>query len=205
MIKRIFDWLFGKKELKKNYLEYTLSDSLIQNFVQQAKQKIATEGWAKQGRNVDVKIRNFVNCWITEEGFKQILIQKAKWFRYRGLYFGDAEGAGADFTVKLQGKQTTLGIRSISPESLNKWKTVAYPDDRFRNEKDKIADYHAVCSQDKGQVRIYGIISKENLLRELEISKRMYSPKNQEHFRVVPLEKFEFSKLQEFLGSLDGV
>lgn len=205
MIQKIFDWLFGKKESAKNYLEYALSDSLIQNFVQQAKQKIATEGWAKQGRNVDVKIRNFVNCWITEEGFKQILIQKNKWFRYRGLYFGDAEGAGADFTVRLNGKQTTLGIRSISPESLNKWKTVAYPDDRFQTEKEKIADYHAVCSQDKGKVRIYGIISKESLLKELEISKRMYSPKNQEHFRVIPLEKFEFQKLQEFLGCLDGV
>lgn len=204
LLQKIWNLLFAKKEIKKDYLEYHLPDSLIQNFVQQAKQKIATEGWAKQGRNVDVKAQNFVNCWITEEGFKQVLIQKGRWFRYRGLYFGDAEGAGADFTVKISGKQITIGIRSISSESLEKWKSVAYPDDRFRNEKEKIADYHVVCSQDKGKVRIYGIISKEDLLKELEISKRMYSPKNQEHFRVIPLEKFEFERLMNFLSGLEA-
>lgn len=218
MIKKILDRLFGKGEAPKNHLEQKVPESLIKNFVQQARQKIATEGWAEQGRNVEVKIRNFVSCWVTEEAFKQILIQKGKWFRYRGLYFGDAEGAGADFTVRLQGKQTTIGIRSISPESLEKWKTVAYPDDRFRNEKENaqkseisgtsksvggIADYHVVCSRNKGKVRIYGIISKEDLLMGLGSSKRMYSPKNQEHFRVVPIEKFEFGRLTDFLNSLD--
>ena len=70
-----------------NYLEQSVPNSLINNFISQAKQKIESEGWGKQGRNVEVKIFNFVQCWITEEAFKQILIQKKKWFRYRGLYF----------------------------------------------------------------------------------------------------------------------
>jgi hypothetical protein len=209
MFQKIIEWLFGKKEdperKENNYLEYLVPDSLIQNFIQQAKQKIQTEGWEKQGRNVDVKIKNFVNCWITEEAVKQLLIKNNKWFRYRGLYFGDAEGAGADFIVKINNKTTTLGIRSISSESLTRWKTVPYPDDRFIYEKEKIADHHIVCHQEKGKVRIYGIISKENLLKELQNSKRLYSPKNQEHFRVINLERFSFSELKSFLDQLDAV
>lgn len=201
-IKRLFR---ENQKPQTESLEFFVPDSLIKNFISQAKQKIESEGWGKQGRNVEVKIRNFVQCWITEEAFKQILIQKKKWFRYRGLYFGDAEGAGADFTVRIKGKDTSIGIRSISLESLNKWKSVAYPDDRFRDEKDKIAHYHIVCSQEKGKVKFYGIISKEDLLDQLEKSPRRYSPKNQEWFRVVPLTEFKFEPLVDLINSLNAV
>ncbi len=209
MLHQLTKFLFEKKTENKtpsfSYLEQSVPKALINNFISQAQQKIATEGWGKQGRNVEVKIRNFVQCWITEEAFKQILIKKEKWFRYRGLYFGDAEGAGADFTVRIKRKDTSIGIRSISLDSLNKWKSVAYPDDRFRKEKDKIADYHVVCSQERGKVKFYGIISKENLLLTLEKSQRRYSPKNQEWFRIVPLTEFKFGKLVELINSLDAV
>ncbi|MBI4983765.1 hypothetical protein HZC32_03915 [Candidatus Woesearchaeota archaeon] len=205
MFKTILNFLLGKRKEDSSsfdYLQYTVPKPSIDNFIQQARQKIAIEGWGEQGRNVEVKIRNFVSCWITEEGFKQLLIKKKKWFRYRGLYFGDAAGAGADFTVRINGKETTVGLRSISPDSLNKWKSVAYPDDRFMHEKEKIADYHVVCSQKKGKARFYGALSKSELLSELQHSPRLYSKTNQEHFRVIPLGKFRFEKLLELLEKM---
>lgn len=89
------------------FLEYAVQKETITFFQQQAEEKIKAEGWGKQGRNTKIKIENFVHCWITEEAFKQLLIQKGIWFRYRGIYFGDAQGAGADFTVKISGKETS--------------------------------------------------------------------------------------------------
>jgi hypothetical protein len=209
MFKSLLNWLLGRNASSPSssssfsYIEQSVPKPLIDNFVSQAKQKIETEGWGKQGRNVDVKIRNFVQCWITEEAFKQFLIKKNKWFRYRGLYFGDSAGAGADFTVKIAGKETTLGIRSISSDSLNKWKSVAYPDDRFQHEQDKIADYHIICTQEKGRVRFYGIISKAELLQELGKAKRLYSKANQEHFRTIALPKFRLDKLLELVEKME--
>ena len=187
------------------FLEYQVPLHLIEIFRQQATQKIAAEGWAKQNRNVGIKIDNFVHCWTTEEAFKQILIQHKIWFRYRGLYFGDAQGAGADFIIKINGQEVSVGLRSVAPESLTKWKTVAYPDDRFRNEKDKIADFHIVCNHDNGLSKFFGLISKENLFRELGQSERKYSAKNQEYFRLIPLEKFEFQSLQKLLDAAEKV
>src|SRR3990167_1069670 len=98
-----------------NFLEYQVAQEMIGFFRKQAEQKIASEGWGKQGRNVEVKIDNFVHCWTTEEAFKQLLIQKGIWFRHRGLYFGDAQGAGADFIVRINSKETSIGLRSIAP------------------------------------------------------------------------------------------
>lgn len=176
----------------------------IQFFHQQAEQKIKTEGWAKQGRNAEVKTENFVRAWITEEAFKQLLIKEEKWFRNRGLYFGDASGAGADFVIKINGKETSIGLRSISQDSLLKWKSVAYPDDRFQHEQEKIADYHVACYEEEGMVSFLGIISKEELLKELEKSERKYSPLNQEYFRVIPLGKFESGVLEEVIKILEN-
>ncbi|PIN73212.1 hypothetical protein COV20_03195 [Candidatus Woesearchaeota archaeon CG10_big_fil_rev_8_21_14_0_10_45_16] len=186
-------------------IECTVPKELLEIFRKQAEQKITVEGWAKQGRNAEVKIDNFVHCWVTEEAFKQILISKGIWFRYRGMYFGDSQGAGADFTVKIDGKEVTVGLRSIAPDSLEKWKSVAYPDDRFRLEQDKIADHHIVCNHKDGFSRFFGIISKEELLKELEISRRLYSRKNQEYFRVIPLEKFRFDELEKLLEKMERV
>lgn len=180
-----------------------ISIETITFFQQQAEQKISTEGWAKQGRNAEVKKENFVHCWITEEAFKQLLIKNGKWFRNRGLYFGDATGAGADFIVKIDGKETSIGLRSIAPDSLNKWKTVAYPDDRFQHEREKIADFHIVCQRQENVTSFFGMIAKEELLEELTKSERKYSPKNQEYFRVVPLEKFRMELLHEMLERME--
>jgi hypothetical protein len=188
-----------------HYLEHQVPEPLLIFFREQATQKINAEGWAKQGRNVAVKIDNFVHCWTTEEAFKQILIKEKKWFRNRGLYFGDSSGAGADFTVKIDGKEVSVGLRSVAPDSLYKWKSVAYPDDRFRDEKDKIADYHIVCNHDNGLSRFFGIISKEEMLQALENSPRLYSKNNQEYFRIIKLEQFSFSLLNEFIGKMDIV
>ena len=188
-----------------NFLEYQVAQEMIGFFRKQAEQKIASEGWGKQGRNVAVKIDNFVHCWTTEEAFKQLLIQKGIWFRHRGLYFGDSQGAGADFTVRINGQEKSIGLRSVAPESLEIWKTVAYPDDRFREEQDKIADYHIVCNHNQGYSRFFGIISKEKMIQKLETSKRLYSKKNQEFFRVINLEEFKFTELVELMEKMERV
>lgn len=195
----------NEKNYLENYLEYRVPQQMLDVFRKQAEQKIDSEGWAKQGRNVEVKIDNFVHCWVTEEAFKQLLIQRKKWFRHRGLYFGDSSGAGADFTVKVNGKEVSVGLRSVAPESLYKWKTVAYPDDRFQNEKEKMAEYHIVCNHDNGSTRFFGIISKEKLLKALQFSKKMYSKKNQEYFRIVGLEKFEFLEMINLMDKMEIV
>ncbi len=188
-----------------NPLEYTVPQPLLDFFRAQAEQKIEVEGWGKQGRNVAVKIDNFVHCWTTEEAFKQVLIKNKIWFRHRGLYFGDSAGAGADFTVRMDGKETTIGLRSIAPDSLTRWRSVPYPDDRFQHEQDKIADYHIVCNHADGLTRFYGIISKAELIRALGTSPRIYSRKNQEHFRVIPLDKFKLTELYQLLQRMERV
>jgi hypothetical protein len=94
-------------------------------------------------------------------------------------------------------------LRSISSDSLNKWKSVAYPEDRFMHEKEKIADYHVVCFQEKGKVRLYGAISKEELMKELGKARSLYSKNNQEHFRTVSLERFALQNLLELIGKME--
>ncbi|MBT4539180.1 hypothetical protein HOI26_05555 [Candidatus Woesearchaeota archaeon] len=178
-----------------NYLEHTVSKTTIDFFTEQARQKIENEKWL--GRNKEVKIQNFVHCWITEEAFKQLLMQKKITLRNRGLYFGDAAGAGEDFVIKQGEKEVSIGLRSVAPDSLNKYKSVAYPDDRFRTEQHKIADFIVVCHNSNGCVKFYGAINKSTLLSELEKSRKLYSKMNQEYFRVVPLELFSFRTLQQ--------
>jgi len=187
-----------------NYLQYQVPAEMIAIFRKQAEQKIASEGWGKQGRNVSVKVDNFVHCWTTEEAFKQLLIEKKVWFRNRGLYFGDSKGAGADFTVKIDGKEVTLGLRSVAPESLSKWKQVAYPDDRIRL-GEKIAEFHIVCNHDNGFSKFFGIISREALLEAVSDGKRLYSKKNQEYFRVIPLEKFSYEELVSLIEKMERI
>ena len=136
---------------------------------------------------------------------RQILISKKIWFRNRGLYFGDSQGAGADFIVKIEGKEVSIGLRSIAPDSLYKWKSVAYPDDRIREEPEKIAQFHIVCNHADGHTKFFGIISKEEMMKELEQSKRLYSPKNGEYFRIIPLDKFNFSNLVGLIDKMDVV
>ncbi len=186
-----------------DYLEYTVPAGLIELFTAQARQKIEVEKWGRDGRNTEVKVANFVHCWVTEEAFKQILISRGIWFRYRGLYFGDAQGAGADFTVRIDGVEVSVGLRSVAPESLERWRSVAYPDDRFRDEQDKIAQHHIVCNHTNGWTRLFGAISKEDLLMELERSQRKFSKNNQEYFRVIPMERFRFENLILLLEKME--
>tara|TARA_Y100000310_G_scaffold344805_1_gene459638 strand:+ start:2109 stop:2675 length:567 start_codon:yes stop_codon:yes gene_type:complete len=187
-----------------DYLEYQVPVEMINIFRKQAEQKIASEGWGKQGRNISVKVDNFVHCWTTEEAFKQLLIKEEVWFRNRGLYFGDSQGAGADFTVKINGEEVTIGLRSVAPLSLTKYKQVAYPDDRIRL-NEKIADFHIVCNHDKGYSKFFGIISREELLAAVSDGKRLYSKKNQEYFRVIPLEKFNYEKLVSLITKMEKI
>jgi len=186
------------------YLEYQVPAEMLEFFRKQAEQKITAEGWGKQGRNVMVKVDNFVHCWTTEEAFKQLLMQRGIWFRNRGLYFGDSAGAGADFVVRIKGNEVSLGLRSVAPESLNKWKQVAYPDDRIRL-NEKIADHHIVCNHEQGYSRFFGVISRENLLEAVRDGRRLYSKNNQEYFRVIPLEKFSFSELISLIEKMERV
>ncbi len=198
-------YLSLRMETSPGVLEYSVSPALLALFHQQATQKIQSEGWAKQGRNVDVKIQNFVRCWTTEEAFKQILMQCGIWFRYRGLYFGDAKGAGADFTVRIERKEVTIGLRSVLLDSIQKWNSIPYPDDRFRDEKETIAEYHVLCSEEQGRVIFIGMISKEELLSALQASERKYSAKNQEYFRTIPLEQFTLSELISLIARMERV
>ncbi|MBS3124296.1 hypothetical protein J4437_06745 [Candidatus Woesearchaeota archaeon] len=200
-----------------NTLTISISSELQNVFRKQAEQKIAAEKW--DGRHTQVKINNFLNCWISEEAFKQLLIQHKAWFRYRGLYFGDAQGAGADFTLRLEEKkegkeeekEISLGIRSINELSWKKFSSVPYPNDRFEEEQEKIADFHVVCSNQNGQdnqeiqVNFLGLISKENLLQALEHSEKRYSPANQEYFRTIPLERFSLVNLEKFFDIIEKV
>ena len=188
-----------------NYLEKSVSPERISIIKEDVTRKIQSEGWGKQGRNVDVKIKNFTHCWVTEHAFKDILIDKGIWFRNRGQYVGDSQGAGADFIVKIDGKEVSVGLRSVAEQSLFKWKSVAYPDDRFQTEKDKIGDYHIVCHNKDGVVRFYGITSKGRLLECMENAKRLYSPLNQEYFRTIPLSEFGFEKLSVLLEKCERV
>jgi len=169
-------------------------------FKKKAEEKIKAEKW---GRRSEVKIDNFVNCWITEEAFKKVLAERNIWFRYRGLYVGDAEGSVKDFEVKIGGEVTSIGIRSINEDSLKKWKRVAYPDDRFREERDKIADFIIACYNKNGLVRFLGMIGKEKLLEELGNSRRLYSKINQEYFRAVELDKFSFEGMMGLLEKVE--
>lgn len=187
-----------------NSTSISIPPETITFFQQQAEKKIQSEGW--EGRDKELKQQNFLRCWITEEAFKQLLIQRKKWFRHRGLYFGDAQGAGPDFVVRMQGKEVTLGLRSIDERSLSTYKTVAYPDDRFRLEKETIAEYHVACHyrDSDRSVLFLGIISKSKLLEGLEKMERKYSRRNQEYFRTVPLEAFNQEELIHVLERLDS-
>ena len=182
-----------------NFIEQTIPLSEIQFYQKKAAEKIKAEKW--EGRNIRQKIENFVNCWVTEEAFKQILIKHGAFFRHRALYVGDAAGAGADFTVRMSGQWITVGIRSIGADSVYRWKSVAYPEDRFLTEQDKIPEYVVACYNKQGFVKFLGIIDKETLLKALKQSERRRSGKNQEYFRKVPLGMFSLEGLEKFLES----
>lgn len=204
-----FDFFGKRKEVKKKRTEegetkewvVRITSEEINFFKKKAEEKIKAERWA--GRNKEIKVKNFVDGWVTEEAFKKLLIKRGKWFRHRGLYVGDALGAGKDFEVRTGKGISSVGIRSISEESWKKWKSVAYPDDRFREEPEKIADLIIACCNVEGRVRFFGLIGKKELLEELKASPKLYSKVNQECFRVARLEKFSLRKMGEWMGELE--
>jgi len=175
----------------------------IEYFKKKSAEKIQAENW--EGRNKEVKINNFVNCWVTEEAFKKILINKKVFFRNRGLYIGDSQGAGNDFILKKDNQEVSIGIRSTTERALERFREIAYPDDRFRKEHEHIADHIVACTHENGVVKFYGVISKQILMESLEKSRRIYSKQNQEYFRVVSIEKFSLEGMDELLENCDKV
>lgn len=168
-------------------------------------EKVLAEGWAEQGRDPWVKAENFAHGWVTEEAFAKILKEKKIWFRNRGLYVGDSEGAGSDFYVRQRGEVFSIGLRSINKDSLSKYHSVAYPDDRFRDEPYKIATFVVACYHELGVVDFLGAIKREDLLTHLQSSSPKLSKRNQELFRTVPLEAFSVPLLDSLFDSLDRV
>ena len=188
-----------------NPIEIRIPDDEIRFFEKKAAEKVDSEGWAKDGRNAEVKTRNFVNCWVTEEAFKKLLMSRGVWLRNRGLYVGDASGAGVDFVVKLYGVEKSIGIRSTTEEAIGRYKEIAYPEDRFKYEKEKIADYIVACTNTDGLVRIYGIMEKHAFIDLLEKSSVKFSKNNQEHFRVVSILFFSVDALNSLMEQLEKV
>jgi hypothetical protein len=183
------------------YIQLHIDQQHIDFYKRKAAEKIYAEGWI--GRNRAQKARNFVNCWITEEAFKHLLIKKKAFFRHRSLYVGDAAGAGADFEVKQHGKWKTVGIRSVNVASLLKWKSVTYPEDRFLKEPHRIPDFIVGCHNKNGCVMFFGTVDKATLLCELGKSVRKMSKTNQEWFRKIGIEKFCYDRLAILVDSLD--
>jgi hypothetical protein len=182
-------------------LTQPITQAEIEFFTQKAAEKIQAEGW--YGRNKQQKQKNFINCWITEEAFKKLLVKNQAFFRHRALYVGDAAGAGVDFEIKSNNTWTSVGIRSIGHDSAYKWKSVAYPEDRFLTEKEKIPEHVVACTVEDNIVKFLGIIRKQTLLDELEKAPQRRSKANQEYFRSVSLDYFSEEKLQEFLMNVD--
>jgi hypothetical protein len=170
---------------------------------QQAVFKIKSEGW--NGRNKEQKEHNFYNCWVTEDAFKRILTQHNVEFNNRAVYFGKPDAAGMDFTCWKNGKEVTIGIRSINKDSAYKWKSVAYPNDRFCDEPEKIADYIVACHHEDGNVTFFGCVGKEKFMELLGKSRILHSRMNQEKFRTVPLEEFSLLEMSGVLEGLDRV
>ncbi len=185
------------------FMQKRLSKEEIDFFRVKAGEKIKSEGW--EGRRKNVKADNFLNCWASEEAFKKILADNKAWFRHRGLYVGDSIGAGEDFSVRLDNEEKSIGIRSTTEENFQKYKEVAYPDDRFRSEKWRIADYIIICTVNGGDVKFYGAIKKEKLIEELGNSERKYSKANQEYFRVAPVESFSYTEMAELLQNIEKI
>ena len=180
-----------------------ISETSLTHHRDQAEFKIDSEGW--QGRNTEVKKENFFNCYVSEHAFSKILGAKRIKFQHRGSYIGPASGAGVDFTCWRDGREVTFGIRNINKDSIHKWKSVAYPDDRFRDEPDKIADYIVVCHHDKGEVEFFGMVERARFMELLGESNVLRSRLNQEKFRTVPLEEFSLSVMNDLLEILDKI
>lgn len=181
----------------------TISETSLAHHRDQANFKIDSEGW--HGRNTDVKKENFFNCYVSEHAFSQIIGRKKIKFQHRGSYIGPASGAGVDFTCWKDGREVTFGIRNINKDSVHTWKSVAYPDDRFRDEPDKIADYIVVCHHDEGEVEFFGMVERGRFMELLGRSDVLRSRLNQEKFRTVALGEFSLSVMDDVLGMLDTI
>jgi hypothetical protein len=183
------------------FLKITITEETVDQFYLKAKDKIEIEKW--EGRNKTVKINNFLNAWISEYGWHNLLVENNISHQWAGFFVGKQEDAPLDFIIRIDKKNYTLGIRSRNITDLKKWMEVPYPDDRFRHEQIMIEDFLIISAiiQNQGtrEVRYFGAITKKDLLKCLESIKPKYSPRNQELFRPIPIQYFSFPLMDKIL------
>lgn len=187
-------------------IDIPVDKNIVDTFRVLAERKVLHECWI--GRNVERKSENFLMCWLSEFAWQQILGDNKIRYAYWGLFVGPVElSHKEDFILWLGKQKVTLGIRSRTKEQLLLYKEVPYPDDRFRLEKEIIADYVIISSIDFSKepviVSFYGAIANDNFLKVYDNAKKKYSPSNQENFRLVPLSAFSYDLMQEVLKRSD--
>lgn len=192
------------------YVEETVDEETVESLREKARKKIKQEKWGEGGRNVPLKERNFLQCWVSEIAFGKILDKQKIRNTWAGTYVGDAEHAPPNYIIWIKGVETKLGIRSRLLSLLARYLEVPYPDDRFRLEKEKIHDYVIASSvsflDGKGAVvRFYGACKRANLLKILETIQRIPSREQQEYFRPVPLEHFSFDLMLKLFQEADKI
>lgn len=189
------------------FVEVIVPKSIYDAFIILANQKILHERW--EGRNRAQKITNFVMCWISEFAFKEILGSQQIKYAYSGLYVGPVElSSKSDFIVWDKNQQISLGIRSRTHEQLLKYEEVSYPDDRLKLEKEIINDFIFICSIEPLVnkdiiVRFFGVIAKNDFLQKYEFAQKMFSPVNQENFRLISLKSFSYDNMQDLFKKLN--
>ena len=177
-------------------------------YLELAMQKIKIEGWGDQGRNVDVKTKNFACSFATENEFVKILRKYYVKHSARGFnYVGDAKNAPKDIIIWVNGEEKEIDVKSKKIDLLEKYQTMDYPCDQFYN--NQIPDFLVFCSIDIRNEEIiinyYGFYSREALIDKIKNhSKKLYSSKNQEHFFNFEYPKNEIMDLIKIIDKCGG-
>lgn len=191
------------------FIEVQVDADTIKELRRKAKEKIEIEGWAKKGRDANLKAENFAKCWTSEIAWGSLLKKRNIRHKWAGLYVGDAKHAPPNYYMWFNGAKKTIGIRSRDISALTRWEEVPYPNDRVRLEPEKIHDFTIVSSISftlKGTtVRFYGAIDKEKFLPILQRTYKKLSPAQQEYFRPVPLRHFSYELMLDLLRKADQV
>jgi hypothetical protein len=109
----------------------------------------------------------------------------------------------------FKGARKNIGIRSRDISELRRWKEVPYPDDRVRTQEyNRIEDYTIIAGivfeeDGSAKVRLYGAIEKERFIPVLNETYRKLSPNQQEYFRPVALQHFNYNLMVRLLESAD--
>ncbi len=136
---------------KNKKITVFLSIDLVRCMIKLAEKKIRHEGW--EGRNINVKVFNFLQSWVSEEAFKDLLGENKVKYQHRGYYVGPVESATAsDFVIWRNQRATTIGIRNRFLCQLEKYRELPYPNDRLIDEPEKISEYIILSSIDVNPV-----------------------------------------------------